>query len=70
MPSKNPEEYARGLLDLDRVVEEEADGMYVIPIPEDASMYNIRALDKYCKERNIDAYTLTDEELEQFIVKE
>jgi hypothetical protein len=68
MSNKNPKEYALGLLRLDDAAGE-TNGVFAVPIPEDAPMYNIRALDRYCKEKNIDPSNLTEEQLKQFEVK-
>ena len=37
---------------------------------EGCTLYNLRALDKYCEERNVLPKYLTDEERNQFIIKE
>ncbi len=66
--SKNAEEYAKGLLKLDDVVSELANGVYVVPFDENAPKYNIPAIDRYCKQKGIDPSDLTDEELKQFEV--
>ena len=42
------------------------DGIYAIPKGNDSPSYNVRALDKYCSDRGIDASQLTPEELSSF----
>lgn len=66
--SKSAEEYAKGLLKLDNIVAKEANGAYTLPFDESAPMHDIRALDRYCKQKGIKMSELTDEELKKFEV--
>lgn len=66
MPSED--EYVRGLLELDRIVEEEADGRYVEPIDGRGPFYDVKAIDEYCKKRGIDPSALTEDDLKRFEV--
>jgi len=67
-PSENPDEYARGLLELDRIVAAEANGCFTVPINENTPVYDFRSMLKYCDEKGIDSAELTDEQLKQFEV--
>lgn len=63
------EEYAKGLLELDDIVAELADGVYVVPMSEDFPVYDLRAMTKYLDETGKDGSDLTEEELKQFEIK-
>lgn len=42
------------------------DSIGLPPVDYKGPEYNIRALDKYCKSKNIDSSELTEDELKQF----
>ncbi|GAB6156320.1 hypothetical protein JCM17380_50720 [Desulfosporosinus burensis] len=51
---------------MDRIVQEQFGGHYVIPADEDDIRYDIRSLDKYCKEIGKKPKELSKDELEKF----
>ena len=68
MDNKSAEEYVKRLLALDDAVAEEANGAYTLPLDENAPIYDIQALDRYCKQKGIDSSDLSNEELKTFEV--
>ncbi len=60
------EEEIREFGELDRIVSELANGVYIGP-DNGTPNYDIRAVAEYCEERGISPSSLTDEELAQFV---
>lgn len=53
---------------LDDIVENEADGIWVLPIPDGAPQYNYKSITAYCEKIGIKTSDLSDKELKQFEV--
>lgn len=67
------ESYMKNISKNDKVYELDSDILDSIGLPPNdytGPRYNIRALDKYCKSKNITASNLTEEELKQFEVND
>lgn len=43
-------------------------GIFAVPISKEEPLYNVRALDKYCRENGIEPSDLTEEQLQTFVV--
>lgn len=54
---------------LDEVAAQKTDGLFVAPMSPNKIRYQIRQLDRYCKEHGRKPESLTEEELKQFIIK-
>lgn len=59
-------EVLKNLRELDEAAEEA--GGYVSPISSNDIHYDYRAIDKYCKEKNIEPLDMTIRELNQFVI--
>jgi hypothetical protein len=56
------------LISLDRVVSDQFNGQYTMPIGHDTVRYNVKKIDSYCKAHGIKPENLSKEDLENFII--
>ena len=56
------------LISLDRVVSNQFNGQYTVPLRHNTVRYNVKKIDSYCRAHGIKPENLTKEDLKNFIL--